>query len=102
MRIAYIGKTEITDSDFPLLAELQKKAEVDYFIEVSPRYKHGSAISINEVAHRCGIFKAAELYPEFQQYRHMLDLERVYVTNTYGRLWLLQSLLVNLLLMLRL
>lgn len=102
MRIAYIGKTEITDSDFPLLSELQKKADVDYFIEVSPRYRHGSAININEVAHHCGIFKATELYPEFQRYGHMLDLEKVFVTNTYGRLWLLQSLLVNLLLMIRL
>lgn len=102
MKIAYIGKTEITDSDFPLLEELQKKADVTYFIEVSPRYKHGSAISLTEVAHRCGIFKAADLYPEFRSYSHMLNLEKVFVTNTYGRFWLLQSLWVNLLLMLRL
>lgn len=102
MKIAYIGKTEITDSDFALLAELQRKADVTYFIEVSPRYKNGSAINISEVARRCGIFKASLIYPEFCWYSHLIDLNKVYVTNTYGRFWLLQSLWVSFLLILKL
>ena len=38
MKVAYLGKIQLSDTDLPFLHEAQQMADVTYFIEVNPRF----------------------------------------------------------------
>ena len=102
MKIAYLGKMQLTDVDFSYLHEAQKIADITYYLEISPRYKNGPAISFNKIHQKSGIFKAKDVYIEFEKYADFVDLDKIYVVNTSGRLWLIKSIWINILLFFRL
>lgn len=41
MKVAYLGKIQLSDTDLPFLHEAQQMADVTYFIEVNPRFMQG-------------------------------------------------------------
>lgn len=91
MKVAYLGKMQLTDIDLSYLHEAQLLADITYILEINPRFMQGPAISIGDVYPKSGIFKAVEIYPEFEKLKGFIDLEKCYVVNTCGRLWQLKS-----------
>lgn len=92
MKIAYLGKIQLSDIDLSLLHESQQLADITYIIEVNPRFQQGPAFNIPAIYPKSGLFKATAIYPEeFERLRGFIDLEKCYVLNTCGKLWLLKS-----------
>lgn len=100
MKVAYLGKIQLSDTDLPFLHEAQQMADVTYFIEVNPRFMQGPAYNIQHLYNKSGLFKATDIYPEFSKLDGFIDLEKCYVLNTCGRMWLLKSFWTNFLLLL--
>ena len=100
MKTAYLGKIQLSDVDLSYLREAQRLSDVTYILEITPRFSRGPAFCLPRVAPRTGIFKATELYPEFQRYASCIDLDRFYVANTSGRFWQLKAFWTNFLLLL--
>lgn len=101
MKIAYLGRTLLSDVDFSYLEEAQKKSDIDYYIEITPRYLKGAAINLSKVYYKTGVFKATDVYPEFNRYREIVDLNKIFVVNTAGgKLWPIKAIWTNLLLLL--
>lgn len=98
MKIAYLGKVQLSDTDLPYLHEAQQMSDITYFLEVTPRFMTGPAYNIKEMYPHTGIFKAIEAYPEFKKLNGFIDLDKFYVVNTSGRLWQLKSFWTNFLL----
>ena len=99
MKVAYLGKIQLSDVDLSYLHEAQKIVDITYFMEVSPRFLQGPAFNIRQLYPKSGIFKAAEIYPEFKKYADFIDINKFYVVNTCGRFWLLKSFWTHLLLL---
>lgn len=96
MRIAYLGKTSLSDVDISYLAIAQKKANIDYFLEITPRYLKGAAICIDKIYPRSGIFKATDIYPQFLRFQNIIDLNHVFIVNTCGKkTWVIKSFWTN-------
>ncbi len=91
MKVAYISWPPLFNADVSLVSGLNEYAEVHYYIEISPRYSNGAGISIKNIYSKIGIFKAAEIYPEFKCFKGLLDLDKVFVLNSYGRFWIFGS-----------
>ena len=91
MKIAYLGKMQLTDIDLSYLHEAQQLADVTYVLEVNPRFMQGPAFSIEHVYPRSGVFKAVEAYPELKRMSGFINLDMFYVVNTCGRLWQMKS-----------
>lgn len=100
MKVAYLGKMQLSDIDLSFLHEAQRQADIVYILEVNPRFTQGPAFNITHVYPKSGVFKAVDVYPEFQKLQGFVDLERCYVLNTSGRLWALKALWTNFLLLL--
>ncbi|MBR4368535.1 MAG: glycosyltransferase family 4 protein [Prevotella sp.] len=100
MKVAYLGKIQLSDTDLPFLHEAQQMADVTYFIEITPRFLQGPAFNIQHIYNKSGLFKATDIYPEFNKLDGFIDLNKCYVLNTCGRMWLLKSFWTNFLLML--
>ena len=100
-KIAYIGSIQLADADFSYLHEAQSMADITYFMEVCPRFMNGPALSISKLYHKSGIFKAREIYKEFLRYDGFIDLDKIYVVNATGRFWILKSLWLHFVLLLR-
>ena len=98
MKIAYLGKIQLSDVDLSYLHEAQKLADITYVMEVCPRFLKGPAFNIERIYPKSGVFKATDAYPEFQKYASFIDINKFYVVNTYGRLWQLKSFWTHLLL----
>ena len=99
MKVAYLGKIQLSDTDLPLLHETQKMADITYLMEVNPRFMKGPAYNIQQIYPKTGIFKATEAYPEFSRLKDFIDLDKFYVINTCGKLWQLKSFWTYLLLL---
>jgi len=99
-KIAYLGKIQLSDVDLSYLHEAQQLADITYIMEVTPRYMKGPALCLENLYPKSGLFKALEAYPEFGKYQGFVDLDKCYVLNTCGRLWLLKAFWTNLLLLL--
>lgn len=91
MKIAYLGKMQLTDIDLSYLHEAQQLADITYILEINPRFMQGPAFSIPRVYPKTGIYKAEEIYPELARMKGFIDLDKCYVVNTCGRLWQLKS-----------
>lgn len=102
MKVAYIGKIQLSDVDLSYLHEAQKLSDVSYFMEVNPRFHRGPGFMFPEVAKKNGIFKAIDIYPGLAKYSKFIDIDKFYIVNTSGRLWAIKALFVNIMLMLRL
>lgn len=100
MKIAYLGKIQLSDADLSYLDSARKLSDITYIMEVTPRFTKGPAYNINKVYPHTGIFKAVEAYPEFRKYGSLVDLDKFYVVNTCGRLWQLKAFWTNFLLLL--
>jgi glycosyltransferase involved in cell wall biosynthesis len=99
MKIAYLGKIQLSDTDLPYLHEAQQLADITYILEVNPRFLTGPAFNIQEIYPKSGLFKATDIYPEFEKLQGFIDLDKAYVLNTCGRLWVLKALWTNFLLL---
>ena len=97
--IAYFGSIQLSDADFSYLNEAQKMANIDYFVEVCPRYMNGPALSISNLYPKSGIYKAREIYKEFEKYDGFIDLDKVNVVNTTGKFWALKSMWLHIVLL---
>ncbi len=91
MKIAYLGKIQLSDVDLSYLNEAQKQADITYIMEICPRFLKGPAFNIDRIHPKSGVFKAIDAYPDFQKYASFIDIDKFYVVNTCGRLWLLKS-----------
>ena len=91
MKVAYLGKIQLSDVDLSYLHEAQRLVDVTYLMEVNPRFMRGPAFNILQLYPKSGIFKAVEAYPEFKKYAAFIDIDKFYVVNTCGRFWLLKS-----------
>lgn len=100
-KIAYLGNIQLADADFSYLHEAQKMANMNYYMEITPIYMNGPALSISKLYPKSGIFKAKDIYREFEIYEDFIDLDRLYVINTTGRLWILKSFWFHIILLFR-
>lgn len=91
MKIAYLGKIQLSDVDLSYLHEAQKLSDFTYILEICPRFLNGPAFNIKQIYKKTGVFKATDAYPEFRKYANYIDTEKFYVVNTYTRLWQLKS-----------
>ena len=78
-KIAYISITVLTDSDLPLLQELSKEFDIDYYLQVTNPTRRGTVVDISPKP-QGGIFPGT-MYPELQVLQHWIDLQHVYVVN---------------------
>lgn len=99
MKIAYIGKIQLSDVDLSFLNEAQQQADITYIMEITPRFMKGPAFNVSNIYPKTGIFKAVEAYPEFQKYADFIDTEKFYIVNTTGRLWQIKAFYTNILLL---
>lgn len=100
MKIAYLGKVQLSDVDLSYLSSAQKLSDITYILEVTPRFMKGPAYNIDRMYPHTGIFKATKAYPEFEKYSKLIDINKFYVVNTYGKLWQLKAFWTNFLLLL--
>ena len=100
MKIAYIGKIQLSDADLSYLNSAQKLSDITYIIEVTPRFMKGPAYNIGKIYPHSGVFKATEAYPEFEKYSRIIDVDKFYVVNTCGKFWQLKAFWTNFLLLL--
>lgn len=100
MKIAYIGKIQLSDVDLSYLHEAQQMADITYIMEITPRFMKGPAYNIDKIYGKSGVFKATDAYPEFEKYGKLIDLDKFYIVNTCGRLWQLKAFWTNFLLLL--
>lgn len=100
MKIAYIGKIQLSDADLSYLNSAQKLSDITYIMEVTPRFMRGPAYNIGKIYPHSGVFKATEAYPEFEKYSRIIDVDKFYVVNTCGKFWQLKAFWTNFLLLL--
>ena len=91
MKIAYLGKIQLSDVDLSYLHEAQKLSEITYFMEVNPRFKQGPAYNIKQIYPKSGIFKAIDIYPEIKHLQGFINIDKFYVVNTCGKYWMFKS-----------
>ena len=100
MKIAYIGKIQLSDADLSYLNSAHKLSDITYIMEVTPRFMKGPAYNIGKIYPHSGVFKATEAYPEFEKYSRIIDVDKFYVVNTCGKFWQLKAFWTNFLLLL--
>lgn len=100
MKIAYLGKIQLSDTDLPYLNAAQKESDITYLLEITPRFLKGPAFNIDKIYGKTGIFKAVEAYPQFSSLAGFIDIDKFYVVNTAGRFWQLKAFWTNMLLLL--
>ena len=100
MKVAYLGKIQLSDVDLSYLHEAERLSDITYILEVTPRYLKGPAFNIEKIYPKSGVFKATEAYPEFSRLAGFVNLDHFYVLNTCGRLWQLKAFWTNFLLLL--
>lgn len=100
MKIAYLGKIQLSDADLSYLNAAQKLSDITYIMEVTPRFMTGPAYNIGKIYPHSGVFKATEAYPEFEKNSRIIDVDKFYVVNTCGKFWQLKAFWTNFLLLL--
>ena len=82
MKIIYYSSPFYADCDFPLIGELQRKGhDVRYYISIASFSKRSTLIDLKELYPHTGIYPATEIYKEFNDFRHILNLSHVYIVN---------------------
>ena len=81
MKVIYFSNLPFSDCDFPLVREMQQKGiDVYYFISIRP-CSHKCALLDLKLYGKNGIYRAIDVYPEFEQYSSYINLEKIYVVN---------------------
>lgn len=78
-KIAYISITVLADSDLPLLSELSKACDVDYYLLATNTTRQGTVVNIS-LKGEGGIFPGT-VYPELLPLQRWVDLRHVYIVN---------------------
>lgn len=99
MKIAYLGKIQLSDVDLSYIHAAQKHMDLTYILEITPRFNKGPAFNIDKIYKKSGVFKAIDIYPEFVKYAEFIDINKFYVINTSGHLWQIKAFWTNLLLL---
>lgn len=82
MKIIYYSSPAFADCDFPLVGELLRMGhDVRYYIPMASFSKRSTIIDLKELYPHTGIYPATEIYKEFDQFRGLLDLSKVYIVN---------------------
>ena len=100
MKIAYLGKIQLSDVDLSYLHELQELSDVTYIMEVNPRFMKGPAFCFQKLYAKSGLYKTKDIYPEYQKLRDFINLDKCYILNTTGKYWLVKSFWTHLILLL--
>ena len=79
LKIAYISVTQLADSDLPLIHELSKKADVDYYLQVTTPTSQGTVINIR-LKKEGGIYLGTQ-YKELEFLGRWINLSHVYIVN---------------------
>jgi glycosyltransferase involved in cell wall biosynthesis len=79
LKIAYISVTALSDCDLPLIHELSKAHDVDYYFLATNTTRQGTVININ-LKGEGGIFPGT-IYQELSNIKKWIDLDHVYVVN---------------------
>lgn len=80
MKIAYISSIFFSDVDISFLSELRRYADVYYYLRIGWTTK-AAAVNIGKSYPLSGVFPILEVYPEFNIYKNLLDLDKVFVVN---------------------
>lgn len=99
MKIAYLGKIQLSDTDLSYLNSAEKLNDITYYLEVTPRFLKGPAFNIEKIYPKSGIFRAIDVYPDFQKYSALIDVDNFFVVNTCGKFWQIKAFWTNLLLL---
>lgn len=83
MRIAYLSYPYFADTDLSIIRAMRAKADLYYFIIITPNSLRSTAIDIQEQHSMPGIFKA-NIYPEIAKFSEFIDIEKTYVVNIRG------------------
>lgn len=78
-RVAYISSPFLADCDLPLLKELQKTVDVDYYLLIGKNSRQATLVNV-EVKTEGGVFPAIE-YPALNRIREFVDINKVFVVN---------------------
>lgn len=78
-KIAYISITVLTDSDLPLLHELSKEFDIDYYLQTTIPSRRGTVVNIS-LKPQGGIFPGTT-YPELKNLEKWISLDHVYIVN---------------------
>ena len=85
MKIAYLGTLISSDSDFPLIRELQKKKqEMIVYFSAEGEQTRGGIFSLKNVKKVDAIIPASE-YEEFRAWSDYFDISNMYIVNNYHR-----------------
>lgn len=83
MKIIYFGSIATTDCDFPLLRSyLQKGLDVVAYFTLADRNKKAGLICVDEMKKEDIILKASDI-EAFKRYESYLNLDKVFVINSY-------------------
>jgi len=78
-KIAYISITVLTDSDLPLLQELSKEFDVDYYLLATNPTRRGTVVDIT-LKPEGGIFSGT-MFPELKSLEQWIEPDHIYVVN---------------------
>lgn len=78
-KIAYISITVLTDSDLPLLQELSKEFDIDYYLLVTNPTRQGTVVDIT-LKSEGGIFPGT-MYPELKSLERWIGSDHIFVVN---------------------
>lgn len=78
-QVAYISSPALSDCDLPLIKELSKDINVDYYFVVTNKTCQGTIINI-KLKEKGGIYPGTE-YPELSFLEKWIDLSHVFVIN---------------------
>ena len=79
LKIAYISITALSDCDLPLIHELSKGFDIDYYLITTNRSRQGTIINI-QLKEDGGIFDGTQ-YPELETLQNWIDLRHIYIVN---------------------
>ncbi len=80
MKIAYISRPSLADADFPLIKEMQKNADVTFYLFITPYNCRATLFNIQKVYPKFGIFPAT-IYPEFSIFQNYLNTKNIRIVN---------------------
>jgi len=83
MKIAYVSYSYFADTDFSIVREIRKKADLYYFIIITPYSLRTTAIDIQKQYPITGIFKPS-IYPELEKFSDLFESEKTYIVNICG------------------
>jgi len=83
VKVIYFGSLSVSDSDLPLLRELQRQGlDIIAYFELANWNKKKGLIYADEILKKDIILKASKI-EAFNNYKKYIDLEKIFIINTY-------------------